>query len=322
MKSSSAIRRLAHTGGLLRILTLIAAAMLSFGSSRAFAQASIVSPAPGQSLPVPNFTLRWNFVRQIESFIYLGSQQGANDYYGNSMGMATSVNFTWQNAPASVWIRLWSKMPIYFGVAGGTVAYYQWQARDYFYRISQAAAYNWKLPLPGGYSYVCTAPANDPGHHDGANFYSLDFARGGNRAYPYADVPVYALHSGKVLEVFTGPLDYKKYVVYNGLALYGLPPNGYFVRLDADGDGDPKTGLVTLYLHLKYPPTLRKGDNVTAGQQLGIMGTTGASTGEHLHVQFKFNNSSASPNPELDKIRIENFAITDFVRRGVYNSTR
>ena len=202
----------------------------------------------------------------------------------------------------------------------------QWQSRDYFLRLGQQS-YNWKLPLPGGYTYVCTARAGDPGDtgHQGNNFYSLDFARGGGRPWQTLDLPIYAVHGGKVVEVFTGPLDFVKYQWSSGrprIALNGYPPNGYFVRIDADGDGNAGTGLVTVYCHLKYAPSLRVGDTVTAGQQIGVMGNTGASTGEHLHVTFRFNGSSSDPNAELDKIRIENRAIKDFATWSTYNSTR
>jgi len=39
----------------------------------------------------------------------------------------------------------------------------------------------------------------------------------------------------------------------------------------------------TVYAHLKAKPTLKKGDSVKAGDIIGIMGTTGRSSGDHLH---------------------------------------
>lgn len=44
----------------------------------------------------------------------------------------------------------------------------------------------------------------------------------------------------------------------------------------------PKSGYTTVYCHLeKY--TVKNGQNVKRGQQIGVMGTTGNSTGIHLH---------------------------------------
>ena len=42
----------------------------------------------------------------------------------------------------------------------------------------------------------------------------------------------------------------------------------------------------TLYAHMRDTPMVRVGDNVTQGQQLGNMGSTGNSTGPHLHFEI------------------------------------
>lgn len=128
---------LAHRASV--ILIAIFAIMITFATKSAYGQASITSPSTNVALPLPTFSLFCNKVGQVENFIYLGSSQGQNDYYGGSMGTNSSVNFTWPGAPATVWVRLYSKMPIYNGSAGSTVAYYQWQARDYFYRLGQTS---------------------------------------------------------------------------------------------------------------------------------------------------------------------------------------
>ena len=43
----------------------------------------------------------------------------------------------------------------------------------------------------------------------------------------------------------------------------------------------------------------RKGDEVKAGQSVGITGSTGRSTGEHLHVSAKFKGKEIDPLPIL-----------------------
>jgi murein DD-endopeptidase MepM/ murein hydrolase activator NlpD len=48
----------------------------------------------------------------------------------------------------------------------------------------------------------------------------------------------------------------------------------------------------TLYAHLnKIPSSIKKNTNVTRGQLIGYMGTTGASTGVHLHYELFVNGS-------------------------------
>jgi murein DD-endopeptidase MepM/ murein hydrolase activator NlpD len=64
------------------------------------------------------------------------------------------------------------------------------------------------------------------------------------------------------------------------------------VRVDQGGYGihlwiDHENGYATLYGHLRagsIPMTLTNGTRVVAGQQIGIMGNTGQSTGTHLHL--------------------------------------
>ena len=205
-------------------------------------------------------------------------------------------------------------------------AYYTWAFTDciYYYKQAQpatqaaASKYNFKLPFAGGHSWICTAQANDPGDsgHQGDNYYSLDFVRSG---WPKVnqDVDVFAMHGGKVVEVFSGPLDSTK-----GASYGGFPANGFFVRVDMDGDNNKKTGFVTVYCHLKYPPMWRVGDTIKAGDWVGYMGTTGHSTGEHLHLTFKYDGNGQYPQSEVEKVLIEGIGIRSFRTGKTYTSTR
>ncbi len=57
-------------------------------------------------------------------------------------------------------------------------------------------------------------------------------------------------------------------------------------------------GIRTRYGHLaSIDPQIRPGATVTIGQQLGIEGSTGASTGLHLHFQVEINGRPIDPVP-------------------------
>ncbi len=59
-------------------------------------------------------------------------------------------------------------------------------------------------------------------------------------------------------------------------------------------------GVYTTYCHMRYGSVkVNVGDIVEAGQELGIKGTTGYSTGEHLHYGVKVNGSWVDPKPYL-----------------------
>lgn len=63
---------------------------------------------------------------------------------------------------------------------------------------------------------------------------------------------------------------------------------------------DHGNGLETHYYHLAHGSiTVSAGDTVTAGQQIGYMGSTGYSTGAHLHFQIEKDNIPIDPQPYI-----------------------
>jgi len=85
--------------------------------------------------------------------------------------------------------------------------------------------------------------------------------------------PILAADSGRVILSIRGG--------YNG----GW---GTYVKIDHGN------GLVTLYAHLSET-LVNVGDNVSRGQQIGRMGSTGRSTGSHLHFTVYSNGVSVNP---------------------------
>lgn len=59
---------------------------------------------------------------------------------------------------------------------------------------------------------------------------------------------------------------------------------------------DHLTGIHTLYAHMAQPSQLRPGDVVQQGDVIGFVGSTGDSTGNHLHIEFSKNGSFAYEN--------------------------
>lgn len=79
---------------------------------------------------------------------------------------------------------------------------------------------------------------------------------------------------------------------------------GNYVRID---HGD----MTVTYGHL-LTAAGKKGDDVRAGQSVGITGSTGRSTGEHLHVAVKVRGKTVDPLPILEYITSYVHDIRDF----------
>ena len=107
-------------------------------------------------------------------------------------------------------------------------------------------------------------------HNDPQNRYAVDFA---------ADIgtPVLAAREGIVMQV------------ENDFAKAGLNRERYggranFIRILHDD------GTMALYAHLREEGALvRVGQRVRAGQQIGLSGNTGFTTGPHLHFVGQVN---------------------------------
>ena len=76
---------------------------------------------------------------------------------------------------------------------------------------------------------------------------------------------------------------------------------GNYVVIDHGGD------VETHYYHLANGSvTVALGDHVTAGQVIGQMGSTGASTGAHLHFQLEIHGEPVDPMPYIVGEKVKN----------------
>ena len=64
---------------------------------------------------------------------------------------------------------------------------------------------------------------------------------------------------------------------------------GYYVEIDHGN------GVHTLYGHMATQPSVRAGQKVTQGQEIGPVGSTGLSTGPHTHFMVQVNGVSQDP---------------------------
>lgn len=70
---------------------------------------------------------------------------------------------------------------------------------------------------------------------------------------------------------------------------------GHHVVID---HGDFKT----LYAHMTEKPAIEVGDVVSAGDKIGSVGTTGRSTGPHLHLEVDINGVKIDPEPFMSLV--------------------
>jgi murein DD-endopeptidase MepM/ murein hydrolase activator NlpD len=84
----------------------------------------------------------------------------------------------------------------------------------------------------------------------------------------------------------------------NGIVSFAGWKNGYGNTVIVD-HGD---GYQTLYAH-NQRNLVRSGDVVRAGQEVAKVGSTGRSTGAHLHFEVHVNGRPVNPMAYLERIR-------------------
>lgn len=82
-------------------------------------------------------------------------------------------------------------------------------------------------------------------------------------------------------------------------AAQGRRGYGNHVVLDHGG------GLTTKYGHMVNLPLVQVGQRVKAGQLLGYVGSTGYSTGPHLHFEVRRNNVPVDPVAEMPFLEVK-----------------
>ncbi|MBM6402615.1 peptidoglycan DD-metalloendopeptidase family protein [Phycicoccus sonneratiae] len=107
--------------------------------------------------------------------------------------------------------------------------------------------------------------------------------------------PIYhrwRLHSGT--DLVSLPAPGPVVAAHDGTVTAAGPRGSYGNAVDIDHGGR----TVTRYAHLaRINPIARVGATVRAGQVIGVEGSTGASTGNHLHFEIRLHDRPADPVP-------------------------
>lgn len=140
------------------------------------------------------------------------------------------------------------------------------QARKIFYAEDQISPYSMILPssspITSGYGWRWHPILRESRRHEGVDFDA-----------PY-NAPVWAAHSG-IVQTASYSKGFGRYIVID------------------HGDG-----FTTLYAHLNSRQ-VRSGERVQQGQFIGEVGSSGLSTGPHLHFEVRVNNVIRDPKNYL-----------------------
>jgi murein DD-endopeptidase MepM/ murein hydrolase activator NlpD len=149
------------------------------------------------------------------------------------------------------------------------------QIRDYLATSGDTLSYGgsmiWPLPSPWGKDYI-TSPYGNRYHPISGDYRmhtGIDIAADGG-------TPIYAAADGEVF------------------SLGWISGYGNTVQIN-HGDG-----ITTLYAHMSRFGTFKSGDYVLAGDTIGYVGTTGNSTGNHLHFEVRVNGNHTDPMSYLN----------------------
>jgi len=138
-------------------------------------------------------------------------------------------------------------------------------------------------------------------------------------------LPTMWAHLGKINNEFgyrRNPFSGRGYEFHAGMDIGGdrgdviaVPANGIVTNADWEGgygnmiEVDHGNGLTTRYGHLSRIG-VQLGDTVQRGQLIGLIGSTGRSTGPHLHYELRLNDKPINPRrflpPEPTEIRTLN----------------
>lgn len=112
--------------------------------------------------------------------------------------------------------------------------------------------------------------------------------------FGYRNHPIYGQvlqHNGVDLSADTGTEIYAAYKGTVVVSTYNSSAGNYIMI-------DHGSGLMTVYMHCSKL-LVSVGETVSKGQTIGLVGSTGNSTGPHLHFSVRLNGSYVDPKPYI-----------------------
>lgn len=136
------------------------------------------------------------------------------------------------------------------------------------------AFYNWPVPVTRYISspYGWRTLYGQPNWHGGIDIAPSHIYWPGSPRFAGTPAYIQAAATGKVASV-----------------AYNAGGYGWYVIIAHGG------GHATLYAHMHQRPSVSVGQIVTRGQNIGIVGSTGNSTGPHLHFEIRINGVRQNP---------------------------
>jgi murein DD-endopeptidase MepM/ murein hydrolase activator NlpD len=138
-------------------------------------------------------------------------------------------------------------------------------------------------------------------------------------------LPTMWAHLGKINNEFgyrRNPFGGRGYEFHSGMDIGGdrgdvvaVPANGIITKAGWEGgygnmiEIDHGNGLTTRYGHLSRIG-VQPGDTVQRGQLIGLIGSTGRSTGPHLHYELRLNDKPINPRRFLPPAPTETRALS------------
>jgi murein DD-endopeptidase MepM/ murein hydrolase activator NlpD len=105
-----------------------------------------------------------------------------------------------------------------------------------------------------------------------------------------------AVHEGIDL---SGARDQRIRATQSGVVTHAGRNGDYGITVEIDHG----MGITTRFAHMKSV-LVRKGQRVTVGREIGVIGSTGRSTGRHLHYEIRLDGRSINPAPFLEATRV------------------
>lgn len=137
-------------------------------------------------------------------------------------------------------------------------------------------------------SFGGDASGNDEGYNGSANFGGLRRTSGfGSRIHPVTGQR--SFHGGVDFAGGQG-IGHPIHAQQPGNVTHAGPTGGSYGTMVKAARG----AYEYIYAHLSKA-LVKKGDNISAGQKIGLMGNTGRSTGPHLHYEVRKNGKAVDP---------------------------